>query len=63
MLEHGNKNQIKDKEKNIPLINLKMTINITNDLKRQFVDFLKKYPCITYVTNYLAFKLQKFTLK
>ena len=30
--------------------------NFTNYQKRQLVDFLKKYPCIIYVTNCLEYK-------
>ena len=47
----------------IPLINLMTTIYFTNHLKRQLVDFLKKYPCIIYVKNCLECVFQKFALK
>ena len=30
--------------------------NFTNYEKRQFVDFIQKYPCIIYTTNSLKYK-------
>ena len=35
----------------------------TNHQKRQLVEFLKKYPCLTCVTNCFECKIQKFKLK
>ena len=45
------------------LINLIATIHFTNYQKRQFVDFLKKYPYIIYVKNCLEREFQKFALE
>ena len=39
------------------------TIYIINNLKRQLIEFLKKYQCIIYVKNCLECKLQTFTLQ
>ena len=47
----------------IPVINLMTTIYVTKHQKRQLVDFLKKYPCIIYVTNCHECEFQKFSLK
>ena len=60
---HGNSNRNNDNNKKIPLINLITTIYFTNHQKRQFVNFLKKYPCILYVKNYLGCKFKKFALE
>ena len=39
------------------------TVYFTNRQKGQLVDCLKKYPCISNVTNYLECKFQKFTIE
>ena len=47
----------------IPLINLMTTIYFTNHQKRQLVDFLKKSPCIIYVTYCRECEFPKFALE
>ena len=38
-------------------------ICFTNHQERQVTDFLKKYLCIIYITNYFEWKVQKCTLE
>ena len=47
----------------VPLIGLMTAIYFTNHRKRQFVKFLKEYPCIIYVKNYLECEFEKFSLE
>ena len=44
-------------------VNLMTYICFTNHQERQVTDFLKKYPCIIYITNYFEWKVQKCTLE
>ena len=44
-------------------VNLMTYICFTNHQERQVTDFLKKYPCIIYTTNYFECKVQKCTLE
>ena len=47
----------------VPLIDLMTAIYFTNHRKRQFVKFLKEYPCIIYAKNYLECEFEKFSLE
>ena len=39
------------------------TIYFTNYQKRQLAGFLKEYPCIIYVKNFIKCELKKFVLE
>ena len=44
-------------------MNLMTTIYFRNNQRRHLVDFLEKYPHISYVTGCLECKFQNFTFK
>ena len=64
VLNRGNRNQkLTTAKKSFNKSSLMTIIYFTNHQKRQFVDFLKKYPCIFFVKKLIKCELQKFASK